>query len=264
MVSKPPQIIYSNNFTMVSRNVISGNYPKDALRGHEIARYIHMLYRCNTKNALTKAGRKDYRRFAGYIDADVFKKIDKYLIECGFIELLKQSGNYTFYKIKLPPIYDNENKSFLLNSEIYTGKRIKLTNHHFVLLPNELIESVGILNYRKFNTNELYTILKLYRYNFLESFGGVDFQLLRKERGRLIINERLYKDIHLSKSEFIQILDSLEKKRLVKWVDIIVTRDTVDFEEVPRYLGDKYALPYVKSLNNRTISILRPIHQVKN
>ncbi|HYE10511.1 MAG TPA: hypothetical protein VEF53_10075 [Patescibacteria group bacterium] len=254
-------IEYNKHFTIIPRIIVSGNYPRNLLRGHELKRLLHLYYTKNNKSGTSIAGRNSYRKYSGFIYPSLFDKVNHYLEDNLFSELISKKATLSSYRVNIPPLYDRINERTInYTGADMRGKNLYKYKSSFIMLPKDLIERVGILG-RTFSTNEIMLILKLYRYNSLVTLGGVDPAIIHLDNGDLKVAERLYEDIYLTKEELVTTLECLEAKGLYKWVEIVVSMQFLEFENICRYVADKEMIKTLES-NQRTISVIRLNHQI--
>lgn len=250
-------------FTQISRSIINGRFPKDFLSGVELKRYLIFNYTKSASHGTTYSGYKQYKKVAGFVNKKVYANAVKYLESTNLVTKVRETKTRKYYEVNIPPYYDKKNNKILELSCIpMTKKTTQKSKHNFIRLPNELVDKKRIFDNKLFSTEELYVILKIYRYNFFTSFGGVDSQIIRKENGSILIENRTYEDIYLTKSEFIETLQQLEAEGIITWVDIVIRAETIEFETINTYVCDYSKGKTKLGKNQRIISIVRPLFQV--
>jgi hypothetical protein len=242
-------------FAIVPRILVSGNYPRNLLVGNEFKKYILDLFRRNIKTGESSSGNKDYNNIFKYISPDLFKQIVNTNINNKLIRFKIRKGKVTWYHLLVPPVFDKvNNKLIQYDTRPFTTNLITYMKNHFIMLPSELIDNQS---FRELSSGHLKVLIKLYRYSFPEIFGGVDFNIIYKESQRLNIVDTLYKDIHIDRAEFLSVLCDLENLGLIHWVDITVSIERIEFEEVTRYTPNKVQASIGENLTFKHISVIR-------
>lgn len=254
-------LVVSKNFFFAERILVSGNYPPHLLSNHEFGRLIQVCSSANLKTGTTYCGRKDYLKIA-WINPKVFDNATDYLTRRGFITLRAKRGKVSYWKVNTFPIYDSTaNITYPYPAKARTVFGLTNARIGFIKIPYTLREI--LIGNDILTKHEKLVLIKLYRYNFLAKFGGVDPNVYRKISNQPLIDETLYNDLLLSEAEFVIAVERLESLGLIKTVPVVVRHEPIDFEIVIRYISD-YHPGFILSPTEEVATIIRPTHQFKN
>lgn len=252
-----------DTYFAVPRCIVDGYYPPGTFTLSELRRLIHLYYRRNIDYGTSTAGHKEFTKLFGHIKEEDFGRIQQSLVSRGFVGVDKSWGKTTQYSIFVPPIYNAAYDELvsLYPNKVYNSNTIDRLGN-FIKVPSEIVTE-GILSKRyahELDFNEVILLLKLYRHNALDVYGGVDYCFLKSQKQQLVVNKSLYLDINLTKEEFNIALNGLLNRGLVSFVDILTEQFRFDKEiEMLCYAADASA-----RINNgdlKQLSILRPYFQ---
>jgi hypothetical protein len=253
----------ASSFFLLPRAIVSGIYPPNMFTFAELLRLLHLYMWRDNHYGTTIAGRLDYIKQFGHIKPDEFKRLDTYLRDKGFISFHLLHGTRTEYTLQIPPLYDALNDSMVLQepSEDLTSYNINKYGD-YIRVPVDLITEghLSKRNKQRLTYEELNVLLKLYQYNFLESYGGVDFHKIHWN-DVLYVNPTVFEEIHMTGRAFTESLDGLISKALVTWVDVKLKRFTLDKSLHLECFNTDNTKNRSDSHNSRRLQILRPYLQ---
>lgn len=220
----------SSGFSLVPRDIVSGVYPPNSLTYAEMCRVLHVYVTRNNRFGTTIAGRQDYTKHFGHISMAEFRRIEKYLIHNGFYKIKSVNKKVTVLQVLSPPTFNTITGKIeqMRPDEIMNAYNVE-QHVGFIRLPQDLFRN-GFLSRRsprRLSCDELMVLLKLYMYNSLESYGGVDFRKVHMN-GSVYVSDTISDDIYLSKDSVVSCIGSLEAKGLVSWVDVDLETIVVD------------------------------------
>lgn len=91
-------------------------------------------------------------------------------------------------------------------------------------------------------------IIKLYQYNNLVIYGGVDPKMLRKDQSGVFIYPSLYEELHISKKELEQHIEYLLSNEFMAWEPILAQITDVTGAEQIHYVRDGISSLYAARL----------------
>jgi hypothetical protein len=184
------------NFTKIDCNLFSADVQYCVLGEHGVKRYIQLNLHARTRYGTTTAGHKSYIREARNISPRRLYAIDDQLENMGYISRETLSEKLTAYIVRNVPIYDNEARRIVgSHTYIWNDYSIEYFKAHYILIPNCAVRAALRMPLPK-----LMVFLKLYRYNSLEAFGGVDINAVRIDDSGMIIDRRISHDLQMPES----------------------------------------------------------------
>lgn len=161
------------------------------------------------------------------------------------------------------PIYDSVAGTFSPHPDTRSTKYSR-TDMRFVRVPDGVFSHFNNLTLR-----EIKVLLKLYEYNSLQEFGGVNPSKVEAigPTGPYRVNPSVYTDIGLTEKYFVQSLNSLLRKGHFKVVRVVAIPVRLMSDAQRRYLyddkmgaGNGYVSPAIAI----TMMVIRPRYQIKS
>jgi hypothetical protein len=203
------------NFTKIGCNLFSADSPYRVLGEHGVKRYIHINQHANTRYGTATAGHKSYIREARNISRRRLYAIDDQLEEMDYISRESIGANLTSYTVKNVPIYDNETGRIVgSHTFIWNDYTILIYKAHYILVPNCAVRAALRMPLPK-----LMVFLKLYRYNSLEAFGGIDINAVRIDDTGLYINPRIAHDLQMAEGNVRRLIMELVNDGMIELED---------------------------------------------
>lgn len=163
------------------------------------------------------------------------------------------------------PIYNWQTKDFLRNPEDRSTKQLK-TETMFIQIPNGLLED-GWLSKPRFSLLQLKVLTKLYEYNDLQRYGGVNPGLIQMDpvTGKYRIGRRLHEDIGATEQVFNSAIQSLIAEGLLSSTPVIVSVWNLMGSEEYIYEADvNFAASIAPTSPTRAVTIIRPLYQLES
>jgi len=246
----------------VSRNLVDAVYPQHFFNRTTLMRLLHMNQFRNIKSGTTIVGHLAFKKHMGYVNERAFKNATDYLAANEFIEFKSRNKTITCFMVNVAPLYDPNTKSVIHPRGIrlvMNARNQRKSENDFIMVPNVIVDA-GLL--KDLSLDEIYLLLKLYRYNFLEVFGGIDFSVIRRENSRTVITETVCEDIYMTQYDFTDGLSVLQAKGLVTWVSVIVGTITIDgVMHLMNYVCDENMFTGTWLPSYSIIEVLRPYYQ---
>lgn len=153
---------------------------------------------------------------------------------------------------------------YQLNQQVRsTSNNVSATS--FVMIPGMLIEDKWLHKKMNLSLRAIKVLLKLYEYNNLVEFGGVNPAKLTKDSAYTVqICPMLYHDIGLSEAEFRSSFDRLINVGLVREVDAIMSVYLLNLGVEYRFQCEDYWFTksgYSLQANSKALKIYRPTYQ---
>lgn len=247
--------ILCNSYVLIPRNIVNNIYPPNLFTINELKRYLLSLIYRDQSTGCSWSGNNAFNKVFNYIDPKVFKNATNYLQDIGFIRFKKMRGKSTIFELCTLPFYDAINNIFIPSSKYaMSNSIISNLKQHFIRIPTIVFKNAFICKHADIST--LYTLLKLYRYNFPQPFGGVDFNVLRQENGSLIIHDNLYLDLHMTREEFTACVNCLIEENLFYWSKSSISAQELEFEKSIQLSSNN------NGSNTNEIEILIPKYQI--
>lgn len=230
----------SGNFTMIPRSIITRNMPSQLLVGKNLLIYLQQLNAKNKDTSISSAGHNNYTDKYGKAGMPGFKKGIGFLVKNKFLRHLGTSpgGKVTLHMILIPPVYDEDAGEFLQYSvHPFSDWSTKTFKEHYFTMPKSLFQD-GVFKRLNLSDNEIRVLMLLYRYYFKDTFGGVDFRMVHRKTGRIVVHRRFTYNIHSDEKTVLRALDILEQSGLIAWKDIVISEETIENEVIRRYVKD--------------------------
>jgi hypothetical protein len=156
---------------------------------------------------------------------------------------------------QLVPIYDAlNNQTYVDNDFAMTENVIRGKNITFAMVPYLALEK--LLSEDELSIIHILLMLKLYRYNNIDLFNGIDINMIYKQNGEFTINQRLYFDLSITESQFLKYLDTLIETGYLRLITVNVYIEKFDTE---------YRMRVAEEASEKTfiIEMLEPIIQLE-
>lgn len=187
-----------------------------------------------------------------------FDKATEFLIDKHFIELVRKTKTFTYYRILIPPLHNGKKILPMYPNHYMCMDDLYELGHGFIRLPLNFIAYLkSKLNIETDITlKELLLLLKLYSYTFPEVYGGVcNTVIFRETRRHIFLRAFLIEDVHMTVQEFMQAINKFEKLNLFHWAQIIVNKEDVQGIPQRQYLKVYIGGPVMKG--HRSEEIIR-------
>ncbi|MEK3726206.1 hypothetical protein [Paenibacillus sp. FSL H8-0034] len=246
--------------SLPQRNTLAG------LSDNAARLYLLILYRSSLKKNHVWVGPKDAAKYIGLKRKEYVNAVNE-LDQKGFTKPApcKQTNHGGYCRdILSVPYYDMSTGVYQLNQQVRsTSNNVSATS--FVMIPGMLIEDKWLHKKMNLSLRAIKVLLKLYEYNNLVEFGGVNPAKLTKDSAYTVqICPMLYHDIGLSEAEFRSSFDRLINVGLVREVDAIMSVYLLNLGVEYRFQCEDYWFTksgYSLQANSKALKIYRPTYQ---
>lgn len=200
------------NFTKIDCNLFSADGPYRVLGEHGIKRYIHINLHAKTRYGSATAGHKSYISEARNIMRRRLYAIDDQLENMEYISRESLGEKLTSYTVKNVPIYDCDTGRIIgCHTFAWNDFNIEYFKAHYILIPNN-----AVLAALRMPLPKLMVFLKLYRYNSLDTFGGIDINAVRIEDTGLMVDRRVSHDLQMPESNVRRLIMELVNDGMIE------------------------------------------------
>lgn len=248
------QIIKCARFTILDNLLISRNYPPHLLDEKEWLRYLHLQAVAHCRFGTTTNGLNNFKGIR-YCTKSEFEKIRKRLIALGLIKTVRTScqSKYTTSTVLMTPLYDRiSEKTVHYISSVKTGNAFEFHKIHFTIVPSKLLHKA--LRDNHLSLSDIRVLLKLYRYNNLNLFHGVDCNVIRYEDNEWYVHPRLLFDLYMDRDEFLVSLHQLMNLNYILVNKVAVSQEDFDVDT-------RLRVAPIEGEHTHYLDIITPIYQ---
>lgn len=246
------KIILCSSFVMIEDILLSRNYSSSFMDDLTWRRYLVLQLRADAKKGYTYGGHKEFRKYKNCIP-DKYKEVMNRLKELELINILEPRHTFTYKYLFLAPIWDQDRNLTIKTVDAYkTTSTIRANNISFTIVPKDCLAEC--LKDDSLSVTHIRLLLKLYKYNNLSIFEGVDPNAIHVLEDELIIHPRILHDLSISYEETVEYLEDLSHYYL--WQEREVYTETFDMDSrLMLHSKDKGAR------ETKLIKVLTPIYQ---
>lgn len=246
------ETIPCSSFAMIEDILLSRNYSASFMDDLSWRIYLVLQLEADAKHGYTYSGNKHYNSFK-FCNPVKYKEVMSRLKKMQLVDIKEPRGTYIYKYLYIAPIWDIDRNLPIVTFDVYKTKySIKRNSITFAIVPKDCLSK--LLMDRSLSVTHIRLLLKLYKYNNLPLFGGVDPNVLHLLEDRLVIHPRVLHDLSISYEESEEYLDDLS--HYFTWNEYEVYDETFEMDTRLMLHSENIGVKETK-----VIKILTPIYQ---
>ena len=225
------EMISCNYYFRFERRVLSPTVPlRGGMTKEEFKKYILLCRRAGCNNNILWSGWRDSQKHTGIRFS---KRKEPYIIEGLIMKYYIEPYNLkkSQYKLLVAPRFNRRKNEFIKSSEMKRDpSSLKVDGNGYIMIPYEIVDKGHLA---ALSSRQLMVLIKLYEYNFLHIYGGIDPEVLRFNQpvtvadisiSNKVIDRIFHDDIGITYKQFIITFRSLMRAGLVRIVPVVCGR----------------------------------------